>query len=134
MLDTNTVLSALVFPRGRMAALREAWQQARCHPLVSKATAEELVRVLAYPKFGLAPLQQQELLGDYLSYSTVIRIPARPSRTPDCRDPFDVPFLELALAGRADFLVSGDSDPLSIVKPFRCPIVSPDQFLKALQP
>jgi putative PIN family toxin of toxin-antitoxin system len=132
VLDTNTVLSALVFPGGRLAALREAWQQGLCNPLASNITAAELVRVLAYPKFALDAHQQHELLADYVPYATVVRMPARLPPTPDCRDPSDVPFLQLALAGKADFLVSGDRDLLSIASGFRCAIVSPDQFLKAI--
>jgi putative PIN family toxin of toxin-antitoxin system len=134
VLDTNSVLSALVFPNGRLAALREAWQQARCEPLVSKATVEELVRVLTYPKFRLDAEQQRELLGDYVSYATVVRMPAKAPRTPVCRDPSDVPFLELALAGSADFLVTGDRDLLALAARFVNPIITPAQFLKALEP
>lgn len=131
-LDTDIVLSALVFAHGRLAPLRLAWQQARCRPLVSRVTAAELIRVLAYPKFKLAADEQQELLADYLPYCTVVAIPARPPRTPACRDPFDVPFLQLAVAGKADCLVSGDSDLLSLTKGMPCPVVTPGRFLETL--
>jgi len=132
VLDTNIVLSALVFAHGRLASLRLAWQQARCRPLVSKATAAELIRVLAYPKFKLAADDQQELLADYLPCCTVVTIPARPPRIPACRDPFDVPFLQLAVVGKADFLVTGDQDLLSLAKGMSCPVITPDQFLAVL--
>ena len=69
VLDTNVVLSALVFAQGRLAVVRYAWQSGRCQPLVSPATASELVRALAYPKFGLSADEQRELLADYLPYS-----------------------------------------------------------------
>ena len=132
VLDTNIVLSALVFAHGRLAPLRLAWQQAKCRPLVSRATAAELIRVLAYPKFKLAADDRQELLADYLPCCTVVAIPARPPRTPACRDPFDVPFLQLAIAGKADFLVTGDEDLLSRAKGMSCPVITPDKFLAAL--
>ena len=64
--DTNVVLSALVFAKGPSASLRAGWQGGLSVPLVSTATARELVRVLGYPKFRLDPDQQRELLGDYL--------------------------------------------------------------------
>ena len=35
VLDTNVVLSAILFKHGRLAALRQAWQAALCMPLVS---------------------------------------------------------------------------------------------------
>lgn len=127
------MLSALLFPRGRLAPLREAWQQGRCEPLVSNATVAELVRVLAYPKFRLDAGQQRELLADYLPYATALAMPAKAPRTPDCRDPFDVPFLQLAVAGKADALVSGDRDVLALAGRLACAILTPEQFLKALQ-
>lgn len=132
VIDTNLVLSALVFAQGRLAPLRHAWQGARCHPLISSTTAAELIRVLAYPKFKLTATEQQELLADYLPYCTTVRMPARPPKTPACRDPFDLPFLQLAVAGEAAYLVTGDQDLLSLDGQPGCPIITADQFMKAL--
>lgn len=133
VIDTNLVLSALVFAGGRLAPLRLAWQEQRLQPLLSKATAAELIRALAYPKFKLAAHEQEELLADYLPYCKVVRIPTPPPPTPRCRDAFDVPFLELALAGKADALVSGDKDLLSLAGKLACPVLSADQFLSGLR-
>ncbi len=132
VIDTNLVLSALVFAGGRLAPLRLAWQTQRVLPLVSRATAAELIRTLAYPKFKLAAHEQEELLADYLPYCKTVRIPAPPPATPPCRDAFDVPFLELALAGKAAALVTGDKDLLSLAGRLACPILSADQFLSTL--
>jgi len=133
VLDTNVVLSALLFGQGRLAPLRPAWQQGSVRPLVSRATIEELVRALAYPKFKLAPDDQRELLGDYLPYCATVRMPANPPRTPPCRDAFDVPFLQLAVVGKADCLVTGDKDLLSLSGRIRCPIITPEELLSALK-
>ena len=51
--DTNTVVSALLFQQGRLSWLRGAWSAGTVVPLVCRETVEELLRVLAYPKFGL---------------------------------------------------------------------------------
>lgn len=126
--DTNVVLSALVFAKGPSAGLRSVWQGGLSVPLVSTATARELVRVLGYPKFRLDADQQRELLGDYLPYAQVVRIPEPPPKVPECRDPFDVPFLHLAAAGRAAFLVTGDADLLTLGRVGRCEIVTPAAF------
>lgn len=130
VIDTNLVLSALVFAQGRPATLRHAWQGERCRPLVSRVTATELIRVLAYPKFKLTPDEQQELLADYLPWCITVRIPNPLPETPECRDPFDLPFLQLAVAGKADYLVSGGQDLLSLAGQFACPIITADQFIK----
>lgn len=132
VLDTNLVISALVFIQGRLSVLRQAWQGGHCVPLISKATTAELIRVLAYPKFKLSTEEQQELLADYLPWCAIVRIPNPPPATPNCRDSFDQPFLQLAVAGKANYLVSGDQDLLSLADQFTCPIVSSEQFLKAL--
>jgi len=132
VIDTNLVLSALVFTQGWLATLRHAWQSERCQPMVSRVTAAELIRVLAYPKFKLSPDEQQELLADYLPWCTTVRIPSPPPETPACRDPFDLPLLQLAVTGKAGYLVSGDQDLLSLVGQSACPIVTAEQFIKTL--
>ena len=62
VLDTNTILSALLFEHGRLVPLRNAWQAGALTPLLCTPTVEELLRVLAYPKFRLAPADREELL------------------------------------------------------------------------
>lgn len=132
VLDTNAVLSALVFGKGPTAQLRGAWQRGDFVPLVSTATVQELVRVLAYPKFRLDTAAQQELLADYLPHTLVVRIPEPPPAVPACRDAFDLPFLHLAAAGRADVLVSGDADLLALASQVRFTIIAPGAFLITL--
>jgi len=134
VLDTNVVLSALVFGGGAAARVRQAWQQRVFVPLASSATVQELMSVLAYPKFRLTPGEQEELLADYLPYTRVVRIPQPPPAVPACRDAFDPPFMHLAVAGRAKLLVSGDRDLLALAEAFEsehgCPIVSLDAFVR----
>jgi len=129
VLDTNVVLSALVFAHGHAVALRQAWQGGRFEPLISNATVDELIRVLNYPKFKLVAEEQHELLADYLPYCRTVTIPARPPKTPPCRDPWDVPFMQLAIVGKADFIVTGDRDLLDIKSKRLCPIVTLEAFM-----
>jgi putative PIN family toxin of toxin-antitoxin system len=114
VLDTNAVLSALLFGGGPAARVRAGWQSARLVPLASTATAQELVRVLGYPKFRLSAAEQAELLADFMPWVEVVEIPTPPPQVPPCRDPLDLPFLHLAVAGKARALVSGDRDPLAL--------------------
>ena len=129
VLDTNVVLSALVFRRGTAALVRAAWQSGRIKPLASKATASELVRALAYLKFALDAPAQAELLADYLPWIEAVTVPVPPPAVPRCRDPDDLKFLELALAARAAALVSGDRDLLALAGTRGiCPILDIAQF------
>jgi putative PIN family toxin of toxin-antitoxin system len=132
VLDTNVVLSALIRPGGTSGRLRLAWQSQRFVPLVSRTTAAELVRVLAYPKFKLVPGEQHDLLADYLPWAETFRIPNPPPRTPACRDPHDLPFLQLALAAKADVLVTGDADLLVLVPVRNLSIITPAKAVEQL--
>lgn len=135
VMDTNVVLSAIVFGGGASGHVRRAWQQGALLPLASTATVQELVRVLACPRFRLSQAEQEELLADYLPYTETVRIPQPPPQVPDCRDALDEPFMHLAVAGKAQMLVSGDRDLLAIAGEFEqaggCPILTLDAFCKA---
>jgi uncharacterized protein len=124
VLDTNVVLSALLFPAGRLVWLRRAWQTGAVRPIVNRDTVMELLAVLAYPKFRLSPSDRDELLADLLPWcETVVLDPVPP--VPDCRDPADRPFLELAIGGNAVSLVTGDRDLLALADISPVPILAP---------
>jgi putative PIN family toxin of toxin-antitoxin system len=129
VLDTNVVLSALLFVGGMPARVRLGWQSGRIVPLASAATAQELVRVLGYPKFGLSAGEQEELLADFVPWLHIVRVPDPPPSVPRCRDPFDLPFLHLAVAGRARALASGDRDLLALDGVAGlCPVLTVEAF------
>ena len=124
VLDTNVLVSALLFPAGSLSWLREQWQSRVVLPLGSHATTAELTRVLSYPKFRLTDDEREDLLADFLPWCEAVNV-SEPPAVPDCRDPFDRPFLELALAGQADALVTGDGDLLALARIFSVPIITP---------
>lgn len=130
--DTNVLVSALVLRSPQVAWLRSAWQSGAIQPLISRKTREELIRVLSYPKFKLCARDKEELLKDYLPFCKVVAIPNPPPLVPQCRDRFDQPFLELALAGDADALVTGDQDILSLTGELLMPILSPNELRREL--
>lgn len=125
VLDTNVLLSALLFRSAAMTWLRTAWQSEAILPLASRDTVSELLRVLGYPKFGLTAPDRDDLLADYLPWCETVTIPTPPPAVPERRDPFDRPFLLLAVAGRADALVTGDRDLLALADTFSLPILTP---------
>lgn len=116
--DTNVVVSALVFG-GRLSWLRGGWASGRLVPVVCRETTEELLRVLAYPKFRLSPSVRTDLLQDLLPFAEIHALPA--PAAPDTagpllaelRDSSDVVFLRLALAAGVP-LVSDDGDITSL--------------------
>ncbi len=124
--DTNTVLSALLFANGRLSWLREHWRRGGCVPLLSRETAAELMRVLAYTKFQLSPADRNELLADVVPYCEVVAVTRRCSVV--CRDAKDQPFLDLAQCGKAELLISGDRDLLALAGKTRFAIESPEAY------
>jgi len=90
VLDTNCLVSALIFSRGRFAWLREAWQAQRFIALASHDTVSELLRVLRYPKFKLSHNEQGTLLAEFLPHVGTVKIDTTPGDLPNIRDPDDL--------------------------------------------
>ena len=105
--DTNTVVSALLFGHGQLSWLRDHWRSDNVAALVSRPTVDELIRVLAYPKFDLDKIEIEALLADYLPFTEAVAVSPR-TQSPQCRDIDDQMFVDLAIQGRADVLVTGD--------------------------
>jgi len=132
VLDTNTVLSALLFVNGRLVPLRAAWQSGDLTPLLCAQTVEELLRVLTYPKFKLTQEERDELLADYLPYGAVVPPWKIKPAVPDCRDECDQIFLDLAAVGGAQWLVTGDQDLLSLSGQVKFQIIAPAAAIELL--
>lgn len=133
VLDTNCLVSALIFSRGKFAWLREAWQTKRLIPLASRDTVSELLRVLAYPKFKLSPDEQWALLAEFLPFVETVKVETPPAGLPEIRDADNVIFLALAAVAQADALVSGDGDIQAVRSQFRIPVLSVAEFADWLQ-
>jgi putative PIN family toxin of toxin-antitoxin system len=128
VLDTNVYVSRFLRPHSIPGkAVAKAWIEAQ--PLISMATWRELLEVLSRPKF--APYIQAESIRPFVLQVFEIseRVPiSSPIRA--CRDPRDDKFLEVAVHGRADVLVTGDKDLLAL-HPFQgVSILSPADFLE----
>jgi uncharacterized protein len=127
--DTNTVVSALLFEHSRPGhALLRAMQRGEI--LLSASTLEELADVLERDKFDhyLTVSEREEFL-EALVQRAIFVEPTEEIRV--CRDARDDKFLELAVSGSADCIVTGDTDLLTL-NPFRgIPIVTAAQFLAA---
>jgi putative PIN family toxin of toxin-antitoxin system len=132
VLDTNIVLSALVFGQGRLTWVRQAWQRQQLVPLVCRETVSEFLRVLAYPKFKLTPQEQHDLLDDFLPHVETVTLPLPWPVLPACRDAKDQAFLVLAHAAAAEALVSGDADILVLRDVFAGQIWSADELAARL--
>ena len=129
VLDSNVVVSALLFRHGELAWLRASWQSRQFIPLASRATIEEILRVIGYEKFRLGKAQLGEVAALYLPHVEIITVTASARRKlPVCRDPGDQEFLALANAGNADVIVTGDKALLELAAKTRFEIENPAAF------
>ncbi len=127
VIDTNVYVSRLLREASTPGrAVARAWREAI--PLLSIATWQELRAVLAREKLAryIQPGQLEPYLSQVWKFAEPVKIPS-PIRA--CRDPRDDKFLEVAVHGRADLILSGDADLLALY-PFRgIAIVTPAEFL-----
>ncbi|MBP9713452.1 MAG: putative toxin-antitoxin system toxin component, PIN family [Sterolibacterium sp.] len=127
VLDTNVLISRLLAPNGTAA---QAVDRALAGGvlLLSEATLSELVEVLYRPKFDpyLGNEDRRRFISLLSGVSRLITI-AHPVRA--CRDPKDDKFLDVALNGNANAILTGDAD-LLVLHPFHdINIMTPAQFL-----
>ena len=134
VLDTNCIVSALLFSKGSVGWLKDAWMRRRFIPFTSHDTAGELIKVLNYPKFQLDKNEQEIILADFLPYAEVVRIKIVPKNLPALQDPDDLMFLSLAVLGNADALISGDAHILKVKSQLgRIPVLTVTEFAAWLE-
>ena len=132
VLDTNTVLSAMLFSNTSLSQLRLCWQNQQLIPFTSKATVSDLILVLAYPKFKLFSIVQRSFLDEYLPYiQSITKLKALPKAIA-CRDNVDIKFLKLAITANIDYLITGDKDVLGLPPMFQFNIITPAEFINSL--
>jgi putative PIN family toxin of toxin-antitoxin system len=132
VLDTNVWLDWLVFRDPGIVPLQSAVESGAAVILVNEVCAAELMRVLGYPmqKWTLDAAGQVECLARCLAVARMT-VTSVDSPLPQCADPDDQKFLELAAAARAHCLLSKDRALLVLAKhrpplPFR--ILTPAGF------
>jgi uncharacterized protein len=134
VLDTNVVVSALIRPKGTAGFVWRRLREGAFTAVFSPELIDEIAAVLGHPKirakYGSTPKDLEviaalfALRGDFVACKEQIRL---------CRDPADDFLLATAIAWKADYLVSGDADLLSLKKIRRTIIMKPAAFLAALE-
>jgi len=128
IVDTNVLVSAVVLSD---SVPRRAVKKVLHHGilLLSDATSMELREVLSREKFDryVSRKERAVFLAQLAGASEAIPII---QLVRECRDPDDDKFLEVALNGRADVIITGDADLLAM-HPWRgIAIVSAAEYLR----
>ena len=128
VLDTNVIVSAALLAG---SVPRQAFDKALNEGtiLISAPVLLGLAEVLSRRELNKYLLEEERMrfLVALLKETELIEIA---EAVHDCRDAKDNKFLELAVNGRADYVVSGDTD-LLVLNPFRgIPILTPREFVR----
>lgn len=110
MIDTNILISAVLFPSGKASmALQKALIPPH-HPLISDYILDELRRKFE-EKFSDSMSDLDTFLEAFLLLVEVVKTPAlEDDKEGKIRDPKDRPILRAAINSKADLLLTGDKD------------------------
>lgn len=131
VVDTNVLISAALRPEGRPRRVLDVIRRCNGVLLFSDETARELSDRLRGSKFDR--YVSQEIRAVYLAQlMAVSEWIAIASAKLGCRDPDDDKFLETALTGDADCIITGDRDLLEMSPFHGIPILQPSDFLNLI--
>lgn len=130
--DTNIYIATLIAPASRVARAYWAWREGRFSLLTSEAQLAELRRVSRYAKFrGIIRPTQAGAMVNTLKAKAEFVPPGKAKHL--SADPDDDLILQIAIRGKADYLVSLDEEHvLSLKKAGNAPIVRPKELMALL--
>lgn len=130
VIDTNVLLSGLMIPEGTPGRIITAWRKRNFDLVVSEPLLEEIARVLAYPKIRKRLNWDDETIARYIALlrfeAEVVSVEGVKASVP--ADPNDNHLLATLIAGKADWLITGDSDFDELHE--RYPIIAAGEFVR----
>lgn len=127
VLDSNVIISGVLQPFGKPAMILRLVAAGRIRCAYDLRIMAEYKNVLNRPKFGFSKDQVNALLDQLQEEGLAVAAAPLPLRLPD---PDDEPFLEVALAARAEILVTGDKKHFPKGDYRGVKIGSPGEFLE----
>lgn len=134
VLDTNVLVSALISREGSPAVILARWQAEVFDIAVSAVTLQELDRVLHYDTLRKSYPLPEAMVQHFLHLFRAQTLEVVPLATLYVieRDPTDNRYLECAIAGDAQYIVSGDKHLLELKEYRSIQIVTPTEFVMLL--
>ena len=135
VLDANVVVSGVLSPAGVPGQILDEWRAERFALLVSAPILEEIVRVLEYPRIARGHRWPHAKVQEFVVElgNVAILTPGELTLNIVRDDPDDNRYLECAVEGAADYLVSGEHHLLALQDHRGISIVTPKTFLQALR-
>jgi putative PIN family toxin of toxin-antitoxin system len=134
VLDANVLVSGILSPKGAPAKVLTAWQAEQFHLVLSEAVLDEINRVLHYPRIATRHRWSEERLQGFIEdlAHLAMMTPGATQLAVIAEDPPDDRYLECAIEGEADYIVSGDQHLLELGKYQGIRILTPRAFLDVL--
>jgi putative PIN family toxin of toxin-antitoxin system len=133
ILDSNVFLSALISPHSPSDVIYRAWRARQFEVITSDIQLEEIRRASRYPKFRkiLQPAKVGAMINNLQNAIILEKITIKD----EADDPNDSFLIAMALAGKADYLVTGDKRAGLLKKKHikKTKVVTPAQFIDILQ-
>jgi putative PIN family toxin of toxin-antitoxin system len=128
VLDTNVFVSGILWEKGSSGKIVNLWKEQELTLVTSTEIIAELVRVLREFKIQLGEETLQQLEQEILKNSVVVRPKTKLSVVVD--DPTDNKFIEAAIEGKAQHIITQDKHLLKIERYKSITIFTPDAFLE----
>jgi putative PIN family toxin of toxin-antitoxin system len=130
--DPGVLVSAVLSQSGSPPEALDVWRDGAFDLIVSPLLLDELEEVLLRPRFSeyMSPDQVRAYVDALAVEGVAFDDPDDPPRVTRDRD--DDYLFALAIAARADFIVSGDKDLTSVPSP-PCAVLTPRAFLDRLR-
>ena len=128
VLDTNVLISGL-FWQGTPKIILDSHRYQASYILILSPEIINEIRLKLLTKFKIAPKTIKILIREIQKYAELV---TPHYETDICRDKKDNMILDTAVSGRADYIVTGDKDLLTLEKFQKIPIVSPNKFSRVI--
>ena len=134
VLDSNVIVSSLLNSRSAPSRIMDLWRDYRYDLLLSSYIVAEVKHTFNDKqltlKYHISPIKQSRLLSQLIHSGKMIELDLTSNIV--VRDPKDIVIIQIALSGKANYLVTGDQDLLVLanhksIKPLK--IVTPIEFL-----
>ena len=134
VLDANIYVSSMLTTQGNPKHIVSAWHQGAFDVLLSKAMLDEIGRVLRYPRIVKRHMQDETAIQRFLKLLENEAIIVEPTLVLDVvkEDESDNRYLECAVEGKAQYVVSGDNHLLEVGEYRGILILPPAAFIAAL--
>ena len=129
VLDTNIFISG-IFWEGSSNKVILNWKEGKFTLVTSLESVSEIIKVLKDFKIKLSDEMIKEWIDLIIRNSIIVEPKERINIVKD--DPKDNIFIETAVAGNADYIISQDNHLLKLKEFRRIKIITPEEFLKLL--